>query len=80
MISAALPEPAWARKPRIMPGIRLIAEVLRARKTIISGVAVCFSLPVADNSSMALIPKGVAALPKPKKLAATFITIGAHAL
>jgi hypothetical protein len=64
-----------ARRPMMPVGKSASPEVLMARKRIIAFVAVPFSLFSSLSSFMALRPKGVAALPRPRALAAMFITM-----
>jgi hypothetical protein len=69
-------DPAAARTATVpLGGSRVIAEVLMARNRTMAfeaepGVGLSFS-----SSAMALSPKGVAALPRPKMLDAMFITM-----
>lgn len=74
-MAAASAEPFSARSPMMPVGSRARPLVLMARKSTIALVAVPFSALSVSSSFMAFKPKGVAALPSPRALAAMFMTI-----
>ena len=74
-MAAGSVEPFRARSPIIPVGSRARPLVLIARKSTIALVAVPSSRFKVASSFIALRPKGVAALPSPRALAAIFITI-----
>jgi hypothetical protein len=65
-------EPKSARIPITVKGINWILAVLMTMKSIISEVIFSDSLFKDCRSCMAWIPRGVAAFPKPKRLARKF--------
>lgn len=67
--------PAWARNAMAVAGSKVAQALLRARKVIMAGVTVSGRGLRACSSFMARRPKGVAALARPRKLAAMFIAI-----
>ena len=74
-MASGLAEPSEARMATMVVGIRVIFEVLMAKKVHIASEA-SFAWPFSFCSSfMAFSPKGVAALPNPNKLALTFMVI-----
>lgn len=74
-IAAGSALPLSARRPMIPVGNSARPLVLMARKSTIALVAVPFSALRVFNSFIALSPKGVAAFPRPRALAAMFMTI-----
>jgi len=72
-MAAGLAAPAAARMVITPRGNRVTLEVLIARNKHMALVAVPFSGASFSSSCMALIPMGVAALPKPRALAAMFM-------
>ena len=74
-MAAGSTEPWRARRPMIPVGNNANPLVLMARNNTMALVAVPCCLLSLFNSAIALMPKGVAALPNPKALAAKFITI-----
>ncbi len=67
--------PICARTVKMVAGMTVTADVLMTRKRIISSLAVCLSGFSSCSSSMALRPRGVAALSSPSMLAAMFMTM-----
>ena len=78
-IAAGEAEPAETLMLITKVGIKVMQEVLSTKKVIMAGVARDLSVLSDCKCSMALRPNGVAALPMPKKLAATFIIIAEKA-
>lgn len=74
-ISAGLTEPAADRRAMIVAGTKVNPVVHRARSVHIAGEAVSLFGLSFCSSCMALMPKGVTALPKPSMLALTVMTI-----
>src|SRR3990167_1354956 len=72
-MAAGLVAPAAARMVITPRGSRVTLEVLIAKNRHMALVAVPFSALSFSNSCMALIPMGVAALPRPRALAAMFM-------
>jgi len=68
-------EPFSARSPMIPVGSRAMPLVLMARKSTMALLAVPLSALSSSSSFMAFRPKGVAALPRPRALAAMFMTM-----
>ena len=66
-------DPAAARKAITVMGMMVREEVVKATNVHIASVAVPGSLFSSFSFSIALIPKGVAALPMPKMLAVMLI-------
>src|SRR5687767_8427588 len=75
MIAVGLVEPAAARTPIIDAGISCTPVVVIAMNVTIGLLAVVLSGLSACNSSIALMPSGVAALLRPSMLAAVARTI-----
>lgn len=74
-IVSGLAEPSEARMATMVVGIRVTLEVLMAKKVHIASEA-SLEWPFNSCSSfMAFKPKGVAALPNPKRLALTFMVM-----
>jgi hypothetical protein len=74
-IPVASSDPAAARSPMTPEGRTASPAVLMARNNTIAFVAVPFSPLSLSSSSIALMPKGVAALPRPSMLLAMFMII-----
>src|SRR5262245_10977022 len=74
MITVGLVEPAAASTPIIVAGISCTPDVVTAMNVTIAFVAVSLSGLMACNSSIALMPSGVAALLRPSMLAASATT------
>ena len=66
-------EPCWARYRKMVTGSRVTDEVLRTRNRICALVAVSWSGFRVCRSFIAFRPMGVAALSRPRKLAARFM-------
>ncbi len=75
IISAGLADCILARTAMIVMGTRVILPVLSAKNIIIELEAVSFCALSDCNSSIALMPRGVAALLKPSQLADRLRTI-----
>ncbi len=74
-IDAGVVAPSEARSAMTPEGSTATPLVLIARKSTIALVAVPFVLLSASSSCIALMPNGVAALPRPSTLAAMFMII-----
>lgn len=72
-------DPAAARNARTLVGSSSTAEEFRAMNMHISSLAALPSLLAFCSSAIASMPKGVAALPRPRKLAARLSVMGAMA-
>src|SRR5262245_51331895 len=75
MMAVGFVEPAAANTPIIVAGMSWTPEVVNARNVTMGFVAVSLSSLSACISSMALMPRGVAALFRPSTLAAMATTI-----
>lgn len=79
VITAGSADPAAARRAMTADGIRVILDVLRAKRVHIAGEAVVLSILCFCSSFTAFIPRGVEEFPSPRMLALRFKIIAPKA-